>query len=164
MMKILMKKIMGFLTLLLAIMLANESRASVPGAPLSWEQLVAAASNRLDMGLYQSIKYGAEAKKGDKFFRAEAECSANSNALLSVNGMLVSGPVSLHLGSAAAWLGKTVVYVRLDFADGNKYRFICLVSRDDKLERTRLLDKGSRGGASAMEIDNSNYIYQSGPG
>ena len=158
-MKLTTKKMMGWLPVLMTMMLINQSHASVPGSPLNWERLVAAASNRLDIGLYQSIKYGGDSKKGDKFFQAEAECSANSNALLSVNGMLVSGPVALQLGSAAAWEGKTVVYVRLDFADGNKYRFICLVSRDDKLERTRLLDKNPRGSTPAVEIDNSNYIY-----
>ncbi|MBM7128785.1 hypothetical protein [Dyella mobilis] len=76
-----------------------------------------------------------------------------------MNDMLVSRPVAVRLGSAAAWSGKTVVYIMLIFSDGNKYRFICLIGRDDKLERTRLLDTNIRGNTPAVEIDNSNYIY-----
>ena len=155
------KKIIGYLMLPLALMLIDKSRASVQDPASSWEKLVAAASSRLDMSPYQTIRYGGDAKKGGKYFQAEAECSANSNALLSVNGMLVSGPTAVHLGSEGAWAGKTAVYLRLDFADGGKYRFICLVSAGDRLERTRLLDRNPRGKTPAVEIDDSNYIYGS---
>ncbi|HTV84457.1 MAG TPA: hypothetical protein VME63_03585 [Dyella sp.] len=159
MMRFVVRKMIASIGLLLAIMLAGKSYASVSRESTNWEKLVAEASGRLDMELYQSTKYGGGAPKGEAFFRAEAECSANSNALLSANGILVSAPAALHLGSAAAWSGKTAVYVRLDFVNGDKYRFICLIGHDDKLERTRLLDINSRARKSAVEIENSYYIY-----
>ncbi|MBM7128786.1 hypothetical protein [Dyella mobilis] len=66
--KIIANKLMWCAAIFLVIMSAILNSASASDASSSWEKLVAEASDRHDVGLYESIKYGGEAKKRGEIF------------------------------------------------------------------------------------------------
>lgn len=106
----------------------------------------------------------ASDRKTQQFYDSEAECAANAVALLSVNGLLTSGPASIVVKGGSLSDGAAALFVKRTFSDGKEYKFICLLDRGFRLRRTRVVGVGGSDKGIIVEITNSEYLSESHEG
>ena len=137
----------------------DSTPASVPGDQVQWDHLVGDIKASTENDLLGSQESFATTHRNEHFFFAEAECSANAVALLNVNDLLPDRATTVKLRTRAAWSGKTAVLLLRGYSDGQNFMFLCLIDKDGRLERTRLIRPVPMGKGRAVEIDAARYKY-----
>ena len=152
------------IALLLGVALGAEARdndlAKAPSDQAQWVRLIGSVKGMPEDRLLNFQSVVSTATANGRFYVAEAECSANAVALLNINDLLLNEAKSVRLTRKTVWSNKTVILLRRDYVDGQDFLFLCLVDKNGKLERTRLLRPELRNENSAVEIDAAKYIYR----
>ena len=148
-----------------ALLLSMATRASANDSPQTsldqaqWNRLITSIKDSPVETLLNSRLPAPALIKQERFAAAGAECFANAVALLNINDQLHDQPRSIRMGEKPVWNGKTAMFVLRSYAGDREFLFLCLVDKDGRLERTRLLRPGLPDKKSAIEIDNAKYIY-----
>ena len=148
-----------------ALLLGMATRAIANDSPptsldqAQWSRLIASVKDTPAETLLNSRSPAPAPTQHERFAAAGAECFANAVALLNINDLLYGQPKSIRIGKRAVWNGKTAMFVQRSHTDGRDFLFLCLVDKDGRLERTRLLRPDLPDKKSAIEIDAAKYIY-----
>ena len=151
------------IALLLGVAIGTDASGSdlarASSDQVQWDHLAGSIKNVPEESLLSSRSPITPATANGRFYVAEAECSANAVALLNINDLLPNEAKSVSMMTKAVWSGKTAIFLRRSYADDRDFLFLCLVDKDGKLERTKLLRPELRNEKSAVEIDAAKYTY-----
>ncbi|MDE1964129.1 MAG: hypothetical protein KGI42_09545 [Xanthomonadaceae bacterium] len=148
------------LTAMLICLMASGSLFSYPSQDKSahgdWAWAIKNANE--DFRVFPKIKYSGKNIDSEKFYEAEAGCTAGAVAILSINDFLVAAPSSIQIEYDVRPDSNVLVYLRRGFSDGKSFDFMCLITKSFELKRVRIVG-GFDSSPDPAELDDAHFIY-----